>query len=80
MLLTGIEFRGEHEHGIGVRDGFDSLERRSLVLCQDSLEVIDRLSELLCRRLCPPRGLRCESQNHSRRWVACSQNHDEQYV
>ena len=69
MLLTGIELCGEHEHGIGVRDGFDFLERRSLVLCQDFLKVINRLSELLCRGQRLPRGLRCESQGHSWRWA-----------
>jgi hypothetical protein len=49
-VLTPVKLRGEHEHGIGVGDGFYAFERRPLVLCQDSLEITNRLIELLCRR------------------------------
>lgn len=50
-LLTGgaVKFRGEHEHGICVRNGFYLLERRPLILCQNFLEIINRLIELFCR-------------------------------
>lgn len=42
-MLTRVKLRGEHEYGIGVGDGFYVFERRSLVVCQDSLEIINRL-------------------------------------
>jgi hypothetical protein len=57
-LLTRVKLRGEHEHGIGVRDGFYFFERRPLVLCQNSLEIVNRIIELLCRQQWHPRRLR----------------------
>jgi len=46
-VLTGvIKFCREHKHSVRVRDGFCLLERRSLIVAQNLLEIINRLIEL----------------------------------
>ncbi len=49
-MLGRIELGGEDEHGSGVGHAFDLSEGRTLVVGQDSLEIINRLAELGCGR------------------------------